>query len=147
MEKTKGQLIKEFHTLLNLYGVDTIGKEAILSSYGVESTSDLTILQLREICGRIRAIKGGIMTDENHALTKARQCVLVAIGKYLAAKGDIPATGWKIQEWNIIKGVAKRAAQGDFNSIPLSKLRGITYEFNKQRKAMMETRNFISTNL
>lgn len=149
MEK---QLIKEFHILLSRCGINEDGKMAILESYGVESSTELNCLQLTEINGKLleelqKAGKASREKQKNSPLELARKQVKVAVGKYLAVKGEIPANGWLLPEWNKITGVACRAAQvSAFTQIPLSKLRGIIFEFNKQRKAIESTRNYIKTN-
>lgn len=141
-------LIKEFHILLCRCGIDENGKHAILGAYGVESSTELNDSQLAEVNNKLKAElqkAGKEPKPKSSPLDLARRQVKVAIGRYLAAKGEIPASGWLLPEWNKITGVACRAAQsGSFNQIPLSKLRGIVYEFNKQREAMENARIFIT---
>lgn len=80
-------------------------------------------------------------------LDRQRRSTKVAVGKLLAAQGKIPGSGWGIVEWNLIRGTVCRAAGvDDFNAIPMSKLRGLTFEFNKQAKAIAEAKQFIQTN-
>lgn len=149
--KTKNQYIKEYHILLNQCGITPEGKEAIMASYGVESSKDMNVAQLSELCGKLheelrKAGKETAVKAVKSPIELARTQVKVAVGKWLAAKGEIPASGWLLPEWNKITGIACRAAQvGTFNQIPLSKLRGIVFEFNKQRKAMENTRNLLKT--
>lgn len=148
--KTKNQYIKEFHILINQIGITPEGKEAILASYEVESSKDMNVAQLSELCEKLheelrKAGKERAVKEVKSPLELARTQVKVAVGKWLAAKGEIPASGWLLPEWNKITGVACRAAkEANFNSIPLSKLRGIVFEFNKQREAIESTRALIT---
>ena len=78
---------------------------------------------------------------------KEQRRLKVAIGKLLAAQGKIKADGWGIVEWDTIIGVACRAAKvSRFNDIPLSKCRGLIYEFNKQREAIEGAREYVNNN-
>lgn len=148
--KTKNQYIKEFHILINQIGITPEGKEAILASYEVESSKDMNVAQLSELCEKLheelrKAGKERAVKEVKSPLELARTQVKVAVGKWLAAKGEIPASGWLLPEWNKITGVVCRAAQvSSFNQIPLSKLRGIIFEFNKQREAIESTRALIT---
>ncbi len=149
--KTKNQYIKEWHILINQCGITEAGKEAILESYGVTSSKELNVAQLSELCEKLheelqKAGKETYKPSKKTPLEAARSQVKVAVGKYLAIKGEIPENNWGLKEWNKIIGVACRAAQENtFNSIPLSKLRGIVFEFNKQRKAIESARETIKT--
>lgn len=147
----KKQLIKDFHILLHRLGIDEIGKEGILDGYGVESSTELDEADLVEICDRLReeARKRGIESQksETDPADKERKRLKVAIGKLLGAQGKIKADGWGIVEWNTIIGVACRAAKVScFADIPISKCRGLIYEFNKQREAIEGARSYINNN-
>lgn len=148
--KTKNQYIKEFHILINQIGITPECKEAILASYEVESSKDMNVAQLSELCEKLheelrKAGKERAVKEVKSPLELARTQVKVAVGKWLAARGEIAANGWGLTEWNNITGVACRAAkESNFNAIPLSKLRGIIYEFNKQREAMENTKEAIN---
>lgn len=145
----KKRAIKLFHVLLMQCGIDSIGKEGLLSAYGVESSKDLTVYQLNELICRLRQERPQqAMPTIKCDLTAERRRCKVAVGKYLALKGDIKKDGWGINEWHRIIQVACRAAKvADFNLMPKSKLRAITYEFNKQREAMENAREFINNSI
>lgn len=147
---TKKQLIKDFHILLHRLGIDEIGKEGILAGYGVESSTELNEAELTEICDRLHEElrkRGQEKEPPADPADKERKRLKVAIGKLLAAQGKIKADGWGIVEWDTIIGVACRAAKvSRFTDIPLSKCRGLIYEFNKQREAIEGARNYVNNN-
>ena len=131
--KTQNQLIKELHILFNQCNISESDKEAIYSSYGVRSSKDLNVVQLGEIC------------DKLHALLQKDGKEPKPSNSALAAQGKIPASGWSIAEWNLITGTACRAAGVDaFHQIPLSKLRGLAYEFNKQAQGIAQAKQIIN---
>lgn len=146
---TQKQLIREFHILLNRLGVDEMGKEAILSAYGVHSSTEMNPLALVELNNRLHeeCRKRGLEKEQKPKMTdieKERQRCKVATGKLLARKGYIKPDGWGIIEWQKIQSTICRAAKAEcFYEIPLSSLRGITYEFNKQRQAMENTAELV----
>ena len=131
-------------------GIDEIGKEGILAGYGVESSTELNEAELTEICDRLHEElrkRGQEKEPPADPAEKERKRLKVAIGKLLAAQGKIKADGWGIVEWDTIIGVACRAARvSRFADIPLSKCRGLIYEFNKQREAIEGARNYINNN-
>lgn len=145
----KNQLIKELHILFNQCGLDETGKEAIYGSYGVTSSKEMNVAQLSEAVKRLHELlqkdgKEPRQRGRKTPLDQARTCCKVAIGRLLAAQGKIPADGWGAAEWDKITRTATRAAKAEeFNRIPLSTLRGITYEFNRQAKAIASARETI----
>ena len=148
--KNKKQLIREFHILLHRLGIDEIGKEGILAGYGVDSSTELNEAALTEICDRLNEElrKSG---QEVKASPKKgdleRKRLKVAIGQLLAAQGKIKADGWGIEEWNLIKGTACRAAKvSRMDDIPASKCRGLIYEFNKQREGIERAKEYTVNN-
>ena len=150
MSKTHSQYIKELHILFNQCNISDADKEAIYGSYGVTTSRDLNVIQLSEICNKLHDLlqKDGREPKPKRSkspIERARTCCKTAIGKLLAAQGKIPATGWSLAEWNLITGTACRAAGVDaFCLIPLSKLRGITYEFNRQAQAIAQSKIIIN---
>ena len=53
LETTRKKLLKRFHTLLHVAGIDTDGKAVILQQYGVESSTQLSVYELMEIINNI----------------------------------------------------------------------------------------------
>ena len=150
--KNKKQLIREFHILLHRLGIDEIGKEGILAGYGVDSSTELNEAALTEICDRLHdeAKARGMETEAKNSPTEAekeRKRLKVSIGKLLAAQGKIKADGWGIEEWNLIKGMACRAAKvSRMDDIPASKCRGLIYEFNRQREGIERAKEYTVNN-
>ena len=148
--KPQAQKIKELHILFNQCNISESDKEAIYSSYGVTTSKDLNVVQVGEICDRLHALlqkdgKEPKPSRRKTPLQQAQTCCKVAIGRLLAAPGKIPASGWSIAEWNLITGTACRAAGVDaFHQIPLSKLRGLAYEFNKQAQGIAQAKQIIN---
>ena len=53
MDQIHRDLLKKYHTLCTVLGLDDEAKRAILSSWGVESSRDLTQHQLIDICAKL----------------------------------------------------------------------------------------------
>lgn len=123
MDKKK-QLIRRFHALLGRAGVTPAGKEAILDSYNVTSTTHLTETQLTEICHNLEC-----MADPKVAqLHRLRRRLLAAIGGYLRATN-------RRHDIDHIKAVACRAAgTTTFNAIPPDRLRSLYGAFTTRKK-------------
>lgn len=124
MDKQQKFLVKKFHILLGKAGVGEDGKRTMLSSYGVESSRDLDVRDLLDLCHKLE-----LMTSE-----KARQediwrkRLMAAIGGYLRAM-------CQEQGATRIKTIACRAADtDDFNRIPLERLRSLYYAFTNKTK-------------
>ncbi|RKE02338.1 hypothetical protein [Marinifilum flexuosum] len=117
----KKQLLRKFHSTCAKAGMSGEEKTALLSSFDVESSADLSESQLKYI---IRILE----KQANPEGDRQRKRVIASIGGWLrkcSIEHDI----------NTIKSIACRAAgTKSFNQIPLSKLRAIYYEFrNKQQ--------------
>ena len=80
-EKTHKQLLKKFHVLLAQANINNDGKQAILSSYNVESSKDLTSYELLEICKLIEKKTNPSVAE----LDLWRKRLLAAVGGYLKA--------------------------------------------------------------
>ena len=123
-DKEKKRLIKRFHTMLGHTGGGSNAKEAILHSYGVDSTRELSAAQLIEACNTLDKI----LNPKLGELDKWRKRVIASIGGWLRVMN--------IQE-NIAKNkaIACRAAKHeDYNDIPLEQLRSLYYAFTKKQK-------------
>lgn len=124
IEKEQKRLIKKFHTLLSKARIGNDGKEAILSSYNVESTRDLSVRELIEVCNAI----------DNRANPKLanidayRKRLMASIGGYLKLMSISGGIGK-------IKAIACRASgRSEFNDIPLEQLRSLYAAFNKKQR-------------
>ncbi len=125
LDREQKRLLKRFHTLLGKAGIGRDGKEAILSSYGVISSKELSAYELLEICNELDKQSN----PKAQELDKWRKRVIASIGGWLKMIG---ADGNDIQK---IKAIACRATETDnFNEIPLERLRNIYYAFKKKQK-------------
>lgn len=127
MDKTKSRLLKKFHTLCGVAGVNAEGKSIILESYGVTSSRDLNTYELLELCDKLEKQANPTLAE----LDTWRKRVIAAVDGYLRAMGQMPNI-------TLIKAVACRAAQcSDFNRIPKERLTSI-YNAFKHRKSDLE---------
>ena len=124
MESEQKKLLKKFHTLLGKAGIGQVGKEAILQSYQVESSRDLTAKELLDICNKL-----SMQTDSKMAeVDRWRKRVIAAIFGFCNAIG-------KDVDMNYVKGIACRSAGfDDINKIPVARLINIYYEFTNKAK-------------
>lgn len=126
MDQIHRGLLKKFHTLCTVLGLDDESKRAILSSWGVESSRDLDQHQLIDICAKLSE-------QVNHKqgtapLDKLRKQVIAAIGGWLRETRQQ-------SNISIIKGIAMRASgYNDFNKIPRERLRNLIATFNNKVK-------------
>ena len=126
MDEIHRGLVKKFHTLCTVLGLDDEAKHAILASWGVESSRDLTQHQLIDICAKLSE-----QVDEKQGtarLDKLRKQVIAAIGGWLRETKQQ-------SNISIIKGIAMRASgYNDFNKIPRERLRNLIATFNNKVK-------------
>ena len=126
MDQIHRGLLKKFHTLCSVLGLTDDQKKDILSSWGVESSRDLTQHQLIDICAKLSE-------QVNHkngsaSLDKLRKQVIAAIGGWLRET----CQGQGISK---IKSIACRATgYSDFNKIPRERLRNLIATFNNKTK-------------
>lgn len=119
-------LLKKFHTLCGILGIDECGKRAIIESYGVESSRDMDTHDLVDICAKLSDRATGGRSSE---LDRLRKRAMAAIGAYL-----LRCAG-RQSDASLIKSIACRATgYKDFNKIPRERLRNIIYTFNDKVK-------------
>lgn len=125
MDKQQKYLVKKFHILLSKAGIGGGGKRDILSSYGVESSRDLTVHELLDVCNKLELMGNERAREED----KWRKRVIGVLFSWYRAIGKPTAN------MNMVKAVACRAAEADsFNAIPLERLRSLYYAFSKKTK-------------
>ena len=125
MDEIHRGLLKKYHTLCTVLGLDADAKRAILSSWGVESSRDIDTHDLVDICGKLSKQAGGNKQQDYDKLRK--QC-MAAIGSWLKMCG-------RESNATIIKAIACRATKKtDFNKIPLERLRNLVHLFNNKVK-------------
>ena len=126
MDQIHRELLKKFHTLCTVLGLDDEAKRAILAGWGVESSRDLTQHQLIDICAKLSE-----QVDHKQGtarLDKLRKQVIAAIGRWLRETGQAEGI-------SKIKGIAMRASgYNDFNKIPRERLRNLIATFNNKVK-------------
>lgn len=121
-EKTKNALIKKFHTLIRKEGISPENKELILEQYGVQSTKDLRINELIEVCDYIG-------NGQKAVEDKWRKSLIAAIFGWLKKMNRTDAN------MDMVKAIACRAAgAAKLNDIPLERLRSLYYAFSKKSK-------------
>ncbi|MDX9747436.1 MAG: hypothetical protein RBT57_02945 [Paludibacter sp.] len=130
IEKQKNALIKKFHVLLGQANIDNDHKLDLLSAYGVESSKQLNVYELTELCGKLDKI----VNPEVIELDKLRKRLIASIAGYRQSMG----APTNIEE---IKAIACRAAEvKNFNRISEQRLRSLYNAFNKMRKDLQNVR-------
>ena len=130
IEKQKTALIKKFHTLLAAGRIGNEQKLDMLSGYGVESSKELTVYELTELCGKLDLMINPALAESD----KLRKRLIATIAAYRSAMG----AATNIDE---IKGIACRAASAkNFNRISDEKLRSLYNAFNKMTKDLKKVR-------
>lgn len=121
---THAVLVKRYHTLATRLGLGKEDKAAIMESYGVESSLDLSVEELTELC----AVLERDNTPKAPALDKLRKQVMASIGGWLRTLSQE-------SDAQRIKAIACRATgHRRFNDIPAERLQNIYHTFlNKQK--------------
>jgi hypothetical protein len=144
-ELTQTKLVKKFHTLLSKYRIGNEDKMSILGSFGVESSLDLTIDQLAQVCDAVEktfATTTGSATMAADKLDVMRKRLIASIFAWRASLGT-PTT-----DMNLVKAIACRAAEIPdgyalsirFNSIPEAKLQSLYNAFRHMKKDMSKVK-------
>lgn len=137
MDKQKTQLIKKFHALLGKAGIGNEEKLSLLSGYGVESSKDLTVYELTELCGKIDKMANPQAAEAD----KLRKRLIAAISSYRYAMGCASS----IDE---IKAIACRAALAEnFNRISNEKLRSLYNAFTHMKNDLSKVREMTQEHL
>jgi len=131
----KKELIKLHHTLASRLGMTEDNRRAMLAGWGAESSSDLNIDQLREVC---KAMKEKL----NDKSDKWRKRVMASIFGYMKM------TGREVDS-DYVKSVACRSAGNydNFNRIPPGKLQTVYYAFQDKQKVLKRTGELMSDDL
>ena len=129
-DKQRTKLIRQLHSLVHSAGIDNDNYREMLLAYGAASSTELSVYELTELCGKIDQ-----MLSPMHAeLNRWRKRVIKAIDAYLHLVGSVC-------DINIIKAVACRAAQQtDFNDIPLDRLRSLYNAFSLRCKDIIKVK-------
>lgn len=137
----KGQLIRKLHTLRGAVGMTQGEYEALLGSYGVESSKELNPWQLERLCDFLQQHLGNAAADKDGQ----RKRLLAAVCAFCEdTVGKWEEMGDKARIW-YAKGVACRAAgkeacdnkgRDNFNRLSLERLKSLTYAFQKRKRDM-----------
>ena len=136
LDKQKNMLLRKYHALLRMRGVNDEEKQALLASYGVSSGRDLNVYELTELCQRID-MQSAVVREAD----RWRKRVIAIVSQYL----QLMHYGHTIDE---VKAVACRAAGGiDFNQIPTDRLRSIYNAFRHRVNDLQFAKNLQIVNL
>ena len=125
IDKQKNALLKRFHTLAGKAGISQENKEVILAQYGVESSRDLTVNELIEVCTSIDFALHPELAEND----RWRKRLLASIFGWLKKMGKHDATP------ELVKAIACRAAGCErYNQITTERLRSLYYAFRKKSK-------------
>lgn len=138
MEKQQRLLLKKFHTLCGKAGVNADEKRAMVESYGHDSSKELTVSELVNLCNALDVS----MRPDLVQLDKYRKRLIASIFAWCEAMGEKPTM-------NYVKAIACQAAETDkgFNSIPLGKLQSLYSAFNKKTKDLAMVEKLTATEL
>lgn len=126
------QVVKRYHTLASKLKLTDNDKAAIMSSYGAESSLDLTTSQLTQVCETLqRMLNNRVAKGVDEELDKLRKRCIACMCRYIKARD--------IQTDNVInyaKQIACRSAKkSHFNKLTASELNGVIGYFNKEVNA------------
>lgn len=116
----KLRLIKLYHTITNQIGMDEDERKDVLFSwFGVMSSKDLTIAELRMLCKRLQEMRGEVVKTEDIW----RKRVIKVVFDYYESLD-------KFCNMNIAKATICRAAKTrDINKISVTKLQSLYNAF------------------
>jgi len=138
-------LVRYYHVLLSRLGMShDDGSAMVAENYKVEHLSDLTFQQLSGLCNLLAEqlkkmdwMKDDKATTANDVKAKLRRQVKASCGNLLATQGKIAPKNWGPQEWQVIMGtICNASGKKEFEELTTQELRALSFEFNKQRKAL-----------
>lgn len=134
-------LIRKLHTLRGAIGMTQGQYEALLEGYGVESSRDMTELQLEGACRFLQSLANEKRPDADQARKR-----LLAAACQMLEKTVGGWEGWSEERrLEYAKCVVCRAAgverydsrgRDNFNRMPMERMRSLTYAFGKRCKDM-----------
>lgn len=126
----KKALIKDLHVQKHKCGMNDDEYNCSLFEFGVESSLEMSIEQLKEAVNLLANKAKGFtpQTEDEKKLDKWRKMVMAAIGGYLTAVN-------LNQSSDYIKAMACQSTGYDnFNKIPLLRLQNVYYTFLQKQK-------------
>jgi hypothetical protein len=132
----KKQLIKKFHLLLGQNGLDKEAKEGILSGYGVEHTTELSVMELQEICNTLAKPQKRDFVDDMDKWRKRAIGAAFGVAKHLGYAMTIDGA----------KAMCLRACKKEFstfNAIPRARLQAIYNGFRNNVRDFKQTNKLV----
>lgn len=138
-------LVRYYHVLLSRLGMShEEGSAMVAENYKVEHLSELSYQQLSALCNLLaeQLKKMNWMQDDTPTTAadikrKQQKTVKAACGHLLAVQGKIPPKNWGPNDWDVIMGtICNASGKKEFDSLTTQELRALSFEFNKQRKAL-----------
>lgn len=126
-QQQRYQLIRKYHAICGkLAFTDEQRKDMLITAYGVESSKQLSISQLIDLCDRLNREASPAEFAE---LDKWRKRALASVG------GFLQVANVKGCSMDYIKAVACRSAGVEsFNKIPTERLKTVYYGFKQKQK-------------
>lgn len=125
-ERRRARMRKLYHSLCSTLGIGEEERLALLGSYGVTSSRDMSDEDLSDLCNRLGAMLPGRKQDAE--MDRLRKRLIASIGAWLRYEG-------RVSNIDLIKAIACRATGHEtFNKIPKERLRNLTWAFNQKRK-------------
>ncbi|MEN6423552.1 MAG: hypothetical protein ABFD76_16560 [Smithella sp.] len=124
MDKQHKWLIKRYHTLCTQMGMEAHEKAAILQAYNADSSLDLSVQDLQDICSKLEYM----LQPDLEKMDLWRKRVMAAIGGWMRVINKDSSSA-------MIKGIACRASGYEkFNEIPRERLINLYHAFTKKQK-------------
>ena len=124
-ERIEKALRRKFHALCAQLDIHEESKREILEAYGCESTLDLTLDELGDVCNKLESK----LNPRVEEYDRYRKRVIAAIFAWCKAIGRNDA------DMSMVKSIACRAAgKKTFNDIPLERLRSLYNAFKNKSK-------------
>ena len=128
------KIIRKYHTLVRLCGLNEDETQTILATYGVQHSSEMETHDLIDVCGALQKEldKRTGTADTAAEMDRLRKRCLRCLCAYIDARG-IAVT----DKINYAKQMACRAAKKQsFNRLTAAELRGVIGYFNRERETM-----------
>ena len=124
MDKQHRWLIRRYHTLCTQMGMEAHEKADILAAYNADSSLDLSVRDLQDICSKLECM----LRPDLEKLDMWRKRVMAAIGGWLRVIS-------RESNASVIKAIACRACGYEkFNDIPRERLINLYHAFTKKQK-------------
>ena len=147
-DRQKAGLIRKYHTLCAKMGMqEEERREMLFNNYGVESSKELHVKELQQLCD----VLDSEASNKETQLKEARRRVFGAVGGWLdilyGKVLKIHTAEYK-KRIEYIKSIACRQTEyTDFNKIPLERLNNVSYLFSKKQRDLKRGETVIEIEL